>query len=190
MWAGNLHNLVLDTRGRYLAIVGTDFNVDLWDLSAPNDGLAAIGSAWDARAGGRQAPARHQPGANPAHRAGHSARIQERAGVRPGNAGSLTRFSASCMHHACESSVQPELVRSISIPISLSRFLARARINSMGTCSEDTPSVPDDPIASECISTVLGSMSSPKSSPRPPPGRAAQRAAVRGPTSGDGRANP
>ncbi len=51
VWAGNLRDLAFDSKGRHLAVVGTDFNVDLWDLHALLDGLAAIGLAWD-----RQAP--------------------------------------------------------------------------------------------------------------------------------------
>jgi WD40 repeat protein/tRNA A-37 threonylcarbamoyl transferase component Bud32 len=52
VWAGNLRDLTFDSRGRRLAIVGTDFGVDLWDLAALHDGLTAVGLAWD-----RPAPA-------------------------------------------------------------------------------------------------------------------------------------
>jgi eukaryotic-like serine/threonine-protein kinase len=47
LWAGNPRNLTFDEKGRYLIVVGTDFNVDLWDLTALRDGLTAIGLAWN-----------------------------------------------------------------------------------------------------------------------------------------------
>ena len=47
LWAGNLRDLTFDFTGRRLAIVGTDCNVDLWDLTALYDGLTEIGLAWD-----------------------------------------------------------------------------------------------------------------------------------------------
>jgi serine/threonine protein kinase/WD40 repeat protein len=46
LWAGTLRDLTFDARGR-LAIVGTNRDVDLWDLAALRDGLAKIGLAWD-----------------------------------------------------------------------------------------------------------------------------------------------
>jgi WD40 repeat protein len=46
-WAGNLRDLTFDFKGRNLIVVGTDCNVDFWDLAALNDGLAAIRLAWD-----------------------------------------------------------------------------------------------------------------------------------------------
>jgi serine/threonine protein kinase/WD40 repeat protein len=52
VWAGTLRNLTFDSRGRRLAMVGTDSDVDLWDLAALYDGLTAVGLAWD-----RPAPA-------------------------------------------------------------------------------------------------------------------------------------
>jgi WD40 repeat protein len=52
LWAGTLRNLSFDFSGRHLAIVGTDSDVDLWDLAALNDDLKAVGLAWD-----RPAPA-------------------------------------------------------------------------------------------------------------------------------------
>jgi hypothetical protein len=52
LWAGTLRNLSFDFTGRHLAIVGTDSDVDLWDLTALYDGLKAVGLAWD-----RPAPA-------------------------------------------------------------------------------------------------------------------------------------
>ena len=52
MWAGNLRDLTFDFKGRRLAIVGTDSDVDLWDVAALYDGLTALGLAWD-----RPAPA-------------------------------------------------------------------------------------------------------------------------------------
>jgi WD40 repeat protein len=45
-WAGELRDLTFDAKGRRLAIVGTDSDVDLWDLDALRDGLTAIGLAW------------------------------------------------------------------------------------------------------------------------------------------------
>jgi WD40 repeat protein len=47
LWVGNLRDLTFDFQGRHLIIVGTDCDVDLWDLSALYDGLAAVGLAWD-----------------------------------------------------------------------------------------------------------------------------------------------
>src|SRR5439155_13329279 len=52
MWAGELRDLTFDSKGRRLAIVGTDSDVDLWDLAALRDGLTGVGLAWD-----RPAPA-------------------------------------------------------------------------------------------------------------------------------------
>jgi WD40 repeat protein len=47
LWAGSLRDMTFDRTGRRLAIVGTDSDVDLWDLAALHDGLAALGLAWD-----------------------------------------------------------------------------------------------------------------------------------------------
>jgi hypothetical protein len=47
LWAGNLRGLTFDSKGRRLAIVGTDSDVDLWDLAALYDGLKSVGLAWD-----------------------------------------------------------------------------------------------------------------------------------------------
>ncbi len=47
LWAGTLRDLTFDSRGRRLAIVGTDSDVDLWNLDALHDGLTALGLAWD-----------------------------------------------------------------------------------------------------------------------------------------------
>jgi serine/threonine protein kinase/WD40 repeat protein len=52
LWAGELRDLTFDFKGRRLAIVGTESDVDLWDLDALRDGLTAVGLAWD-----RPAPA-------------------------------------------------------------------------------------------------------------------------------------
>jgi eukaryotic-like serine/threonine-protein kinase len=46
-WAGNLRDMTFDFTGRHLVVVGTDFNVDLWDLAALRDGLTAVGLGWD-----------------------------------------------------------------------------------------------------------------------------------------------
>jgi WD40 repeat protein len=51
-WTGNLRDLTFDSIGRRLAIVGTDCDVDLWDLAALYHGLTDLGLAWD-----RPAPA-------------------------------------------------------------------------------------------------------------------------------------
>ena len=47
LWAGTLRDLTFDSKGRRLAVVGTDSDVDLWDLAALHDGLMALGLAWD-----------------------------------------------------------------------------------------------------------------------------------------------
>ena len=52
LWAGTLRDMTSDSEGRRLAVVGTDSDVDLWDLTALHDGLTALGLAWD-----RPAPA-------------------------------------------------------------------------------------------------------------------------------------
>ncbi len=52
LWTGTLRDLTFDSTGRRLAIVGTNCDVDLWDLAALSDGLADLGLAWD-----RPAPA-------------------------------------------------------------------------------------------------------------------------------------
>jgi eukaryotic-like serine/threonine-protein kinase len=49
LWAGNVRDLTFDFKGRRLAIVGTDCDVDLWDLAALHEGLTDIGLAWDQR---------------------------------------------------------------------------------------------------------------------------------------------
>jgi serine/threonine protein kinase/WD40 repeat protein len=46
-WAGALRDMTFDTTGRRLAIVGTESDIDLWDLAALHDGLTALGLAWD-----------------------------------------------------------------------------------------------------------------------------------------------
>ena len=52
LWTGTLRDLTFDSTGRRLAIVGTNCDVDLWDLAALSDGLTDLGLAWD-----RPAPA-------------------------------------------------------------------------------------------------------------------------------------
>jgi hypothetical protein len=47
LWAGTLRDMTSDSEGRRLAVVGTDSDVDLWDLAALHDGLTALGLAWD-----------------------------------------------------------------------------------------------------------------------------------------------
>jgi serine/threonine protein kinase/WD40 repeat protein len=46
LWAGTLRDMTFDSRGRRLAIVGTDSDVDLWDLGALRHGLKAVGLDW------------------------------------------------------------------------------------------------------------------------------------------------
>src|SRR5262249_35234854 len=52
IWAGTVRNLTFDSKGRRLAIVGTDSDVDLWDVAALREGLTALGLAWDRPAAG------------------------------------------------------------------------------------------------------------------------------------------
>jgi WD40 repeat protein len=47
VWTGTVRDLTFDSRGRRLAIVGTDSDVDLWGLTALYEGLTALGLAWD-----------------------------------------------------------------------------------------------------------------------------------------------
>jgi WD40 repeat protein len=47
LWAGTVRDLTFDSQGRRLAVVGTDTDVDLWDLAALYDGLTALGLAWE-----------------------------------------------------------------------------------------------------------------------------------------------
>jgi WD40 repeat protein/tetratricopeptide (TPR) repeat protein len=60
LWSGTVRDLTFDSTGRRLAIVGTGCDVDLWDLAALRDGLAAVGLAWD-----RAAPAIPASGQRP-----------------------------------------------------------------------------------------------------------------------------
>ncbi len=46
-WYGNVRDMAIDSASRRLAIVGSDSDVDLWDLAALHDGLSALGLAWD-----------------------------------------------------------------------------------------------------------------------------------------------
>jgi WD40 repeat protein len=46
-WTGPVRDLGFDASGRWLALVGTDSEVGLWDLKMLHDELAAIGLAWD-----------------------------------------------------------------------------------------------------------------------------------------------
>ncbi len=52
-WAGTLRGATFDCKGRRLAIVATESDVDLWDLAALRESLAALGLDWE-----RPAPAR------------------------------------------------------------------------------------------------------------------------------------
>jgi serine/threonine protein kinase/WD40 repeat protein len=47
-WDGTLRDLTFDAGGRRLAVVGTGFDVDLWDVAALRAGLAELGLGWDA----------------------------------------------------------------------------------------------------------------------------------------------
>jgi serine/threonine protein kinase/WD40 repeat protein len=51
-WTGTVRGLTFGSKGRRLAIVGTDSDVDLWDLGALREGLTAVGLAWDGNAPG------------------------------------------------------------------------------------------------------------------------------------------
>jgi WD40 repeat protein len=46
-WIGNVRGMAFDASSRWLAIVGSDPDVELWDLAALSDGLAAVGLPWD-----------------------------------------------------------------------------------------------------------------------------------------------
>jgi serine/threonine protein kinase/WD40 repeat protein len=47
VWAGTLRDMTFDCKGRRLAVVATESDVDLWDVAALHDGLTALGLAWD-----------------------------------------------------------------------------------------------------------------------------------------------
>jgi WD40 repeat protein len=47
LWAGTPRNLAFDCTGRHLAVVGSDCDVDLWDIYALREGLTSINLAWD-----------------------------------------------------------------------------------------------------------------------------------------------
>jgi eukaryotic-like serine/threonine-protein kinase len=49
MWVGNVRDLTFDFKGRRLIVVGTDCDVDLWDLTALHNHLTHLGLAWDQR---------------------------------------------------------------------------------------------------------------------------------------------
>jgi serine/threonine protein kinase/WD40 repeat protein len=46
-WTGNFRDLTFDMSGHRLAIVGTNCDVDLWNVSELYKGLATLGLAWD-----------------------------------------------------------------------------------------------------------------------------------------------
>jgi WD40 repeat protein len=46
-WNGNVREMAFDASSRLLAIVGSDPDVELWDLAALSDGLAGVGLPWD-----------------------------------------------------------------------------------------------------------------------------------------------
>ncbi len=46
-WTRTLRDMAFDCASRRLAIVGTDSDLDLWNIAALKDGLADVGLAWD-----------------------------------------------------------------------------------------------------------------------------------------------
>ena len=52
-WTALVEDLGFDASGRWLAYLGADVDVNLWDLKMVHDELAAIGLAWDQAARGR-----------------------------------------------------------------------------------------------------------------------------------------
>jgi WD40 repeat protein len=46
-WNGNLRDMAFDASSRRLAIIGTDPDVEVWDLAALADGLTGVGLPWD-----------------------------------------------------------------------------------------------------------------------------------------------
>jgi hypothetical protein len=46
-WIGNVRDMAFDVSSRRLAIVGSDPDVELWDLAALSDGLTGVGLPWD-----------------------------------------------------------------------------------------------------------------------------------------------
>ena len=46
-WIGNVRDMAFDASSRRLAIVGSDPDVELWDLAALSDGLTGVGLPWD-----------------------------------------------------------------------------------------------------------------------------------------------
>ena len=65
-WTRTLRDMAFDCTSRRLATVGTDSDLDLWDIAALNDGLTDVDLAWgrpapataptDSRSGGRASP--------------------------------------------------------------------------------------------------------------------------------------
>jgi serine/threonine protein kinase/WD40 repeat protein len=49
VWIGSLRGLTFDCRSRRLAVVGTNSEIDLWNLHALRDGLSDLGLAWEQR---------------------------------------------------------------------------------------------------------------------------------------------
>ncbi len=47
VWAGELRDVTFDSKGRFLAVVGTESDVDLWHLDALHEGLRELGLSWD-----------------------------------------------------------------------------------------------------------------------------------------------
>ncbi len=46
-WNGKLRDMAFDASSRRLALVGSDPDVELWDIAALSDGLVGVGLAWD-----------------------------------------------------------------------------------------------------------------------------------------------
>ena len=72
-WNGNVREMAFDAAGRRLAIVGTDPDVELWDLAALSDGLTDLGLPWD-----RPSPAGGASGGRPSS-------IPEVVDIHPGD---------------------------------------------------------------------------------------------------------
>ena len=92
LWTGTLRDLTFDSTGRRLAVVGTNCDVDLWDLAALSDGLTDLGLAWDRPAARRRLLIGPSPRgrASPARGSGHPP-------TRPHNHGGARAGSLKCL---------------------------------------------------------------------------------------------
>jgi len=82
-WTRTLRDMAFDCTSRRLATVGTDSDLDLWDIAALNDGLTDVGLAW-----GRPTPVTAPKDGTPKDRASPTAAVvvirPGQVGVRPG----------------------------------------------------------------------------------------------------------